>query len=85
MRKDFYLPEYHDFKFIALAPWPKQPLAIQQDWVDAIDTLEQWLERYTGPHLVEWAFGQCQEQQYWEACIAFRREKYKTLFLLTWS
>ena len=80
-----FLPEYHDFDYIALAPWPVDLGHRQIDWVNAIDTLEDWLQKYTGPHLVEWAFGTCREQHYWEACIAFRRERNKTLFLLTWA
>jgi hypothetical protein len=80
-----FLPEYHEFDHIALAPWPVSSSLIQIDWVDAIGTIESWLEQYTGPHLKEWAFSTCQEQNYWEACIAFRRERNKTLFLLTWT
>jgi hypothetical protein len=80
-----YLPEYHQFEYIALVPWPQQPALIQTDWVDTINTVEQWLEQYTGPHWVEWAFGTCQQQEYWQACVAFRRERNKTLFLLAWA
>jgi len=80
-----YLPEYHDFNHLALVPWPRDPLYTQDDWVYAIETIESWLEQYTGPHWVEWAFATTQEQEYWQACIAFRRERNKTLFLLTWS
>jgi len=85
LRKDFYLPEHHNFLYVALAPWPINPLYSQQDWIQAINTIEQWLEQYTGPHWVEWAFATHQEQTPGEACVAFRRERNKTLFLLTWS
>jgi hypothetical protein len=85
LRKDFYLPEYHEFDHIAIAPWPVASSIIQIDWVDAVDTIERWLEQYTGPHLKEWAFTTHQEQNYWEACIAFKRERNKTLFLLQWA
>ena len=80
-----FLPEYHEFEYIAIAPWPVNLSAHQIDWVNAIETVEEWLHKYTGPQWQEWAFATSQEQQYWEACIAFRREKYKTLFLLTWT
>jgi hypothetical protein len=80
-----YLPEYHCFKHVAIVPWPRNNLYLQQDWVEAIETLESWLEQYTGPHLVEWAFTTSQEQEYWEACIAFKRERNATLFRLTWT
>jgi len=81
----FYLPEYHSFEYIARAPWPHIYHNYQQDWVDAIAELEQWLNRYAGPHYSEWAFGQQQGQEYWHACVAFKRERNKTLFLLTWA
>ena len=80
-----YLPEYHTFDYYALAPWPYDPLLYQQDWIRAVQTIESWLNQYTGPHLVEWAYSTQREQEYWQACIAFRREKYKTLFLLAWA
>lgn len=81
----FYLPEYHDFKYLAQAPWPHMNINGQDDWVDAISELENWLNRFVGPHYAEWAYGQQQTLDYWQACIAFRRERNKTLFLLAWS
>lgn len=81
----FYLPEYHNFSYIGIAPWPHLTTEQQLDWVDSVNTLELWLNRYVGPHYSEWAFSNYQDLEYWQACIAFKREKYKTLFLLTWS
>ena len=80
----YYLPEYHDFEHIAVAPWP-QLCELQLDWVDAMNQLETWLNRYVGPHYAEWAYAQQQSHDYWQACIAFKRAKSKTLFLLTWT
>jgi hypothetical protein len=80
-----YLPEYHNFIYIAHAPWPIDPRTNQQDWIYAVEDVQQWLEKYTGPHLKEWAFSTDHSHDYWEACIAFRRERSKTLFLLQWS
>lgn len=80
-----FLPEYHEFDYIAIAPWPIVAQPYQIDWINAIETIESWLVKYAGQQWQEWAFASAQEQQYWEACIAFRQEKYKTLFLLTWS
>lgn len=80
-----YLPEYHEFPHIAIVNWPVDPRHYQRDWVDSISILEQWLEQYAGPHLVEWAWHTTLEQQYYQACIAFRREKLKTLALITWD
>lgn len=79
-----YLPEHHEFPHIAIVDWPVDPRHRQVDWVDSINVLEEWLERYAGPHLVEWAWHTTIEQQYWQACIAFKREKLKTLTLITW-
>jgi hypothetical protein len=84
-RKDFYLPEWHDFEFIAHAPWPLFTDDLQQDWIRSVNTLELWLNRYVGSHHVEWAFHNGTSIDYWQACIAFRRERNRTLFLLTWS
>jgi hypothetical protein len=81
----FYLPEYHSFEHIGIAPWPHIYTDYQQDWILAVDTLEQWLNRYCGAHYSDWAYGQQQNQEYWQACIAFKLAKHKTLFLLTWS
>lgn len=80
-----YLPEYHTFGYLALAPWPRDPQLAQQDWIESVRTLESWLNLYTGPHWVEWAYSTRYDQESWQACIAFRREKMRTLFLLKWA
>lgn len=81
----YYLPEHHDFHYIGRAPWPHVNTSHQLDWVDSVKTLECWLDQYIGPHWSHWAYSQQPEQEYWQACIAFKLEKYKTLFLLTWA
>ena len=81
----YYLPEHHDFEFIARAPWPHIYDNYQGDWIMAITTLEEWLNQRIGAHYSHWAYAQQLEQNYWEACIAFKRARYKTLFLLTWG
>jgi hypothetical protein len=81
----FYLPEYHDFKYTAVVPWPWVPISDQSDWIDSLFTLEDWLNRHIGPHYAEWAYSQQQDLEYWQACVAFKRERNKTLFLLTWA
>jgi hypothetical protein len=81
----YYLPENHNFKHIAIAPWPHIHSNWQLDWVDAIDTLESWLNLRIGPHYSAWAYSQQHDLEYWQACIAFKEAKYKTLFLLTWT
>jgi len=81
----FYLPEYHNFSHIATVPWPHIHQDYQQDWIEAITTLETWLNRYAGSHYSEWAYSQQPAQEYWHACVAFRRAQAKTFFLLTWG
>lgn len=86
MPRSYYLPEIHDFEYIARAPWPLLLTADDQlDWVNAVDCMELWLNRFCGPHYQEWAFHNDSNIQYWTACIAFRRERNKTLFLLQWT
>jgi hypothetical protein len=81
----YYLPELHNFSHIATVPWPHIHTDWQQDWVNAIDTLEVWLNYHIGGHYSHWAYAQQHDQEYWHACVAFREAKYKTLFILAWS
>lgn len=81
----YYLPEYHDFEFTAVVPWPWVPISNQADWIDSLFTLEEWLNTRVGPHWAEWAYSQQPGLEYWQACVAFRQERMKTLFLLTWA
>lgn len=78
-----YLPEYHSFEYIARAPWPNYDS--QLDWVENITTLESWLERYVGAHYQRWAWATERDHESYEACVAFRWDKHRTLFLLTWA
>ena len=80
----YYLPESHNFEHIAIAPWP-QFAELQMDWVTQMAELELWLNRYIGPHYAEWAYGPQEQYDYWTACIAFKRARSKTLFLLRWA
>lgn len=73
------------FPHIALAPWPQTPSLEQLDWVNSVITLESWLEQYVGHHWSHWAYATRQEQEYWQACIAFKREQDKLLFVLRWA
>ena len=86
MPRSYYLPELHDFEYIATAPWPVVHNPYQQlDWIAAVDEMELWLNRYIGSHYSEWAYHNGTSIDYWHACIAFRRERNKTLFLLKWT
>ena len=83
MPTSYYLPESHSFEYIARAPWPNYDN--QLDWVDNINTLEQWLEQYVGEHLKRWAWATEREHEPYQACVAFKWDKHRTLFLLKWS
>ena len=86
MLRSFYLPELHPFEHIAYATWPTILAPDQQlDWVTAVETMELWLNQYVGSHYSEWAYHNGTSVDYWQACIAFKRERNKTLFLLRWS
>ncbi len=79
----YYLPESHDFEYIALAPWPQ--LDNQHDWVQGFVTLETWLEQYIGGHYQRWAWATTNSHNSSEACVAFKYDKHRCLFLLTWA
>jgi hypothetical protein len=81
----YYLPEHHAFEHVGIAPWPHIYANYQQDWIDAVTTLESWLNQYVGAHYSEWAYSQQRDMEYWHACVAFRQAKCKTLFLLQWT
>ena len=81
----YYLPEYHNFEHLAVVPWPLSISDDQADWINSMWTLENWLNQYVGAHYAEWAYAQQKNLEYWQACIAFKQSRYKTLFLLTWA
>ena len=84
MARSYHLPDSHDFEYIDTAHWPTILTEHDQlDWVSAVECMEAWLNRYVGLH--EWAYHNGTSHDYWQACIAFKRDRNKTLFLLTWS
>jgi hypothetical protein len=70
------------FPYIALAPWPQDPLRHQIDWVDSVNLLESWLSLHIGQHYSAWVYATVDCQLYYQACVAFGIEKHKSLFLL---
>jgi hypothetical protein len=86
MPRSYYLPDLHNFEHIATAHWPMIFTQHNQlDWITAVDMMELWLNQYIGSHYSEWAYHNGTSADYWQACIAFKRERYKTLFLLQWA
>jgi beta-glucanase (GH16 family) len=55
------------------------------DWIQGYLTMEQWLNQYVGGHWTRWAWATQRDHNSWEACVAFKWEKHRTLFLLTWA
>jgi hypothetical protein len=86
MPRTFYLPDQHAFEHIATAHWPLKFTAYNQlDWIAAVDEMESWLNCYIGSHYSAWAYHNGTSVDYWQACIAFKKPTYKTLFLLQWT
>jgi len=86
MAHRYYLPEYHEFEHIARAHWPLIVTAADQlDWVEAVSVMESWLNSRIGNHYSEWAWHNGTSIDYWQACVAFKRARSKTLFLLAWA
>ena len=86
MPKSFYLPDIHAFEHVATAHWPTVLTEHEQlDWISAVECMEVWLNRYVGGHYSHWAYHNGTSVDYWQACIAFKLAKHKTLFLLQWA
>jgi len=84
MVRKYYLPDYHNFEYLATVQWPLLEQN-QQDWVFSLDIIEQWLEQFSGPRYASWAWSQCKNQQPYECSVAFKWDKHRTLFLIKWS
>ncbi len=82
-RRDFYLPDHHEFEFIASVPLYNLHTEFQFDWIHAVSNLEFWLNHSVGSHYVYWAWANAKSSS--EAAVAFRLEKHKTFFLLKWG
>jgi hypothetical protein len=86
MPTSYYLPELHAFEHVAIAPWPTVLNCHDQlDWINAVDCMETWLNRYVGSHYSCWAYHNGTSIDYWQACVAFKWARHKTLFLLQWA
>jgi hypothetical protein len=86
MPRSMYLPDLHPFEHIATAHWPTVLNQHEQlDWISAVECMEVWLNRYVGSHYSHWAYHNGTSHDYWQACVAFKMAKHKTLFLLQWA
>jgi hypothetical protein len=78
------------FPYTAHALWPgivstTTPVEQQIDWVDAVWTMEEWLEHTVGGRYSRWVWAEHLAITYWHCGVAFHRDQDRTLFLLRWS
>jgi hypothetical protein len=78
------------FPYTAHALWPgivgdAIPVEQQIDWVDAVSTMEEWLEGTIGGRYSRWVWAEHLAMTYWHCGVAFSRDQDRTLFLLKWS
>jgi len=77
-----YFPDLHGFEYIADITWPNYGQA-QLDWISGILDVEQWLLHYAGAKYDRWAWHRAVEC--YHIGVAFKYDKHRTLFLLTYS
>ena len=80
------LHDWHcELPYTAVVPWPLVERNGQPDWIDAVLTVELWLELHVGRHYQHWAWNTLTLHQPYLCGVAFARSKDTTLFLLRWS
>jgi len=85
------------FPYTAHALWPgveQQKLdilhpipymGVQIDWVEAVETMETWLEQSVGVRYSSWVWAEYLAISSWHCGVAFHRARDRTLFLLRWD
>jgi hypothetical protein len=76
------LVDRHAFVYTATIPWPTASLP-QLDWIQGVDLVQSWLERHVGSHHASWAWNDSGE--YYHLGVAFKWDKDRCLFVLTWK
>jgi hypothetical protein len=76
------LVDCHGFLYNASVPWPKNDDP-QMDWAWGVYSLEEWLRQHVGPRYKHWAYDDCNVM--FNIGVAFRWERDRTLFVLTWT
>ena len=61
------------------------PGMIQIDWVEALTTMETWLEQSIGYRYTSWVWAEHLAITAWHCGVAFHEERDRTLFLLRWG
>lgn len=57
----------------------------QIDWVEAVQTMENWLEQSVGLRYSSWVWAEHLAISSWHCGVAFHRDRDRTLFLLRWD
>jgi hypothetical protein len=71
--------------YTAVVPWPLIERNGQPDWIDAVESVESWLERCVGPHYARWVWNTWTLHQVDLCSVSFAREPDSCLFLLRWG
>jgi hypothetical protein len=78
------LVDRHIFRYSAVIPWP---LLFnengQMDWIQGLDTVEEWLLERIGPRYQQWAWHD--SSAYFSLGVAFKYDASRTLFILSWD
>jgi hypothetical protein len=78
--------DFPELPYRAVAPWPRIERLGQQDWIEQVMTVEQWLELHVGPHYARWGWSMWTLHNQHDLCaVSFAREQDTTLFLLRWA
>ena len=59
--------------YTAVVPWPLVDRNGQPDWIDAIYTVEDWLEHSIGPHYSRWVWSMWTLHQNHLCSVSFAR------------
>jgi hypothetical protein len=71
--------------YTAVVRWPLVERNGQPDWIDAVYSVEEWLERSVGPHYSRWVWSMWSLNQAHLCSVSFARDPDTTLFLLRWG
>jgi len=75
------LKDWHRFQYHAAIPWPNHEY--QQDWVNSLIVVEDWLKQCVGARYATWAYSDC--DILYNIGVSFKWDQDRTLFVLAWS
>ncbi len=74
-----------ELPYRAIVPWPKIEYHGQLDWVESVYLIENWLEKYVGPHYQRWVWSTWSLHQTDLCAVSFSRSQDNLLFVLRWA